>query len=371
MLFRKPDFTSRPRPATLLLTCRLLFLLNTVLIICQAEVLCQQRNPPVFNPNEMHGGIEIAPRMVRAIALRISNGEEGYNIKVLHYDQAALLTAPSGDAKLSAENIRDLVQSAQRQWEKLQRDFRIPPEQIYLIGLSDLPATYRDDIARRVLDGLGKEITFLDTESEVQLSIAGSIPRRYKSNGRWYENRSLALLLDIGNTSIRGGYQQIRQTSSGGAEYDFVTFDIPTGSESLRALIRAEAVKKPGLTMRKKIYLTGNVISALAALLYPEDLRAYVPVTIEDIIAFHRRATTDPDALLNPDLSKIPDEGTRNEARRNREAIKALFTPKTLASGAEALKAVASELNLEDRRMVYARNSYLARIMSYVRLQPD
>jgi hypothetical protein len=40
-----------------------------------------------------------------------------------------------------------------------------------------------------------------------------------------------------------------------------------------------------------------------------------------------------------------------------------------LIAGAETMKAVAGEMNLADKRLIYARHSPLARILSYLRLQ--
>jgi hypothetical protein len=380
-----------------------LFLLSILITVGGDDVRCQTSNTSNSNPTvnlaELHGGIEITPRVVRAIGLRISNGSEGDNIKVLYYDQSVPTTPFPREAKFPPEYIRDVAQSVQKMVEKLQRDYRILPEQIYVVGLSDLNVQNRDELAKEIRDKLGKEVAFLDAESEIQLGIAGTVPRRYRSNGKWFDNRSVSMLLDISNSNIRGGYQQLIQTQRGGTEYDYVTWDIPKGTTSLavevasaigpntdlqtfakraslssgsyRVLARMEAAKKPGLMTRRKVYLTGSIIWALACLLHPEDQRSYVPITMNDIDNFYRRAVTDPDALLNPDLSKITDVNVRNEARRSREAVKAVYNAKSLIAGAELLKALASELKLADRMMLYARYSYLARILSYVRLQPE
>ena len=175
-------------------------------------------------------------------------------------------------------------------------------------------------------------------------------------------------MLEIGPTSIRGGYQQLKQSNRGKTEYDYATWLLPiTGG--LKAKINQNASQYAGLMTRKKFYLTGDIVWALATLLHPEDQRPYVPLTIEDINNFYYRAINDPEALLNPDLSKITDTTSRNEARKGREAVKSIYNPKSLAAGAEALKTVASELNLAEKQLIIARNSNMARLLSYVRLQ--
>lgn len=339
-------------------------LLSLLIVICGGDVRCQKPASPSPDPKELHGGIEIALRVVRAIALRVSTSADGENFFIQGSDQIIPSTPFPREEKLTPEYIRDLAQSAQKLSERLQRDFGVPPHQIHIIGLSELGVQTRDELAREVRDKIGKEITFLDAKGETELNIAGSIPRRYPYDGKWYDNRSISLLLDIGATNVRGGYQQLRVTSRGRAEYDYVTWDIP-----IKGPLRAEAAQNPGLMTRKKVYLTGNIVWALATLIYPGDQEPYVPITIEDINKFHYRAIADPEALLNPDLSRIRDENIRNEARKGREAVKAIYTPRTLASAAEDLKTAAAELNLADKRLIFSRNSNLARLLSFVRLQ--
>jgi hypothetical protein len=340
-------------------------LLSLLSVVCGGDARCQTPAASAPDPKELHGGIEVALRSVRAIVLRVSTNAEGDNIpKILSSDQINPSTPFPKDDKPTSEYTRDLAQAIQTLSEKLQNNFRVPPNQIHLLGLSDLTGQIRDDLNREVRERLGKEITFLDAKSETELNIAGNIPRRYTLEGKVYDNRSISLLLDISSTNVRGGYQQLSMTSRGRTEYDYVTWDIP-----INGPLKAEAAQNPGLMMRKKVYLVGNIVWALAALLYPQNQGDYVPLTIEDINSFYNRAMLDPEALLNPDLSKIRDDNARKEARKGREAIKAIFTPRTLAAGAETLKLAATDLNLADKRLIFARNSNWARLLNFVRIQ--
>ena len=331
---------------------------------CGGEASCQTQALPAPDPKELHGGIEVALRSVRSIVLRVPTNSEGDNIKIVGTDQITPSTSFPKDDKPAPEYVRDLALAVQKLSEKLQNEFRVPPNQIHLVGLSDLAGQTRIDLDREVRDKLGKEITFLDAKGETELNIAGNIPRFYQFEGKRYDNRSISLLLDISATSVRGGYQQLSMTSRGRAEYDYVTWDIP-----INGPLRAEAAQNPGLMMRKKVYMVGNIVWALTALLYPQYQGDYVPLTMEDINSFYYRAMTDPEALLNPDLSRIRNESARSEARKGREAIKAIYTPRTLTAGAESLRLAATELNLADKRLIFARNSNWARILNFIRLQ--
>jgi hypothetical protein len=333
--------------------------------VCCGEAICQTSPPPDSDPKGLHGGIEIALQVVRAVALRVSTDPGGDNVPRIQGSDQIIPSIPfPGDEKLTPEYIGDLTRAVQTLSEKLQHDYRVPRNQIYLLGLSEIALQDRDELSKEVREKIGKEITFLDDKGETELNIAGNIPRRYQFEGKWYDNRSISLLLDISATNIKGGYQQLSLARGGRAQYDYVTWDMP-----LKSQLRAEASQNPGLMTRRKIYLMGNIAGALAALLYPADQQPYLQVTMVDINNFYYRAMTDPEALLNPDLSKIRDEKARNEARKWREAVKAVYTPKTLAAGAEALKTAVIELNLIDKRLIIAKNSDLARLLSFVRLQ--
>jgi len=342
-------------------------LLSLLNVVCAGDACCQTPGPPAPNPKELHGGIEVALRSVRAIVLRVPTNAEGDNVpKILSSEQINPSTPFPRDDKPTPEYISDLAQTVLKLSEKLQRDYRVPSNQIHLLGLSDLTGQTRDDLTREVQDKVGREIMFLDAKGETELNIAGNIPRQYQLDGKRYDNRSISLLLDINANNVRGGYQQLRLTSRGHTEYDYVTWDIP-----INGPLRAEYAQNPGMMMRKKVYLVGNIVWALTALLYPQNQGDYVPLSVEDINSFYYRAMTDPEALLNPDLSKIRDENARKEARKSREAIKAIYTPRTLAAGAEALKSAATELNLADKQLIFARNSNWARLVNFVRLQVE
>jgi hypothetical protein len=370
------------------------------LFACHPTIFAQQARAGKPDSRELHGGIEVAQKAVRVIALRISHEDEGYNVKILYSDSVTPSRSYPQDGKLSPDYTREVAQIIQRLSEKLQKDYLIPPGQIYLVGLSDLTPQNPDDLVKDIRNLTGKTINFLNEEAEVQLSIAGIIPRRYISNQTPYDNRGISTLIEIGHTTTKGGYQQLRRLSSGKLDYDYVTWSIPKGAitffreidkaageaidyrgfaeraeilsnSSFKNLIKIEAARKPGIMNRKKIYLIGEIVWAMITLLHPEDQRPYVPVTIGDINTFYNRAITDPESLLNPDLSKISDDQLRNEIRKNREAVKQTFSPKALIAGAELLKSLSVELNFKEKTLIYPRFSPLARILSYVRLQPE
>jgi hypothetical protein len=349
---------------------------------------------------ELYGGIEISPRVVRLIALRISDRGDGPSLKVIH---STSLPIPAGtiakEGKLTSDYIRAAAQTVLGAFRQLQQQHRVPESQIHILGLSDFSAANLDEFRDEIADKTGRPAAFVNAETETELSIAGIIPRRYRVGNKTFDNRGISMLLDVGSTSLRGGYQQIKPRTQGQPEFEFVTWSIPKGAASfaadvtaaagesadlatyarrtqnvgaaIRPLLQAQTSAKPALLNRKKIYLTGGIVWTMMVLLHPEDQSNFTTITSEDINTFYNRALLDAESLMNPDLSKIPDEASRNEMRRARDSIKQTYSPKSLIAGAELLRLLATELQFQNRTIIYPRYAWLARILSYVRLQPE
>ena len=350
---------------------------------------------------ELHGGIELSPRVVRAIALRISENDEGNNLQVLFsYSQPITTPSYAREGRLTTEYIRETALTVQKAFQQLQRQFRVPDNQIHILGLSDFAEQNLDELRNEIGEKTGKLARFINSETEMELSVAGTVPRRYRTGQKLFDNRSVSMLLDVGANSIRGSYQQLTPRAQGSPEYEFVTWSIPKGSTTLagdisravgetaditayaksaqafgppvvRNLLQPEFSKKPALLGRKRLYLTGGIVWAMMTLLHPEDQSNYASVTMDDINLFYNRAIADPESLMNPDLSKIANETSRNEIRKVRDQVKQLYSPKSLIAGATLLRLVANEMQFQNRTILYPRYAWLARLLSYVRLRPE
>lgn len=378
-----------------------LLLAGVALLLAVSPVTqAQAKRPATTDPDETLGGIEIGSKGVKAIAVRISGADEGYDVKILYAEIINTTLMQLRDGKFTPEAVRDTTAAVHRFHQRMRQEYGLQPEQIHVVVSSGVVADNPQDLIAEVSKRIGTTPIFLDIDSEVQLTIAGAIPKRYRVGRTWYDNRSISVLIDIGSGNTKGGYQQIRQVPIGRPEYDYVTWGITKGtvtfttevnkatgdatdyqtfakraqalsSASLRAPLRSEVARKPGLINRKKVYLTGGIVWAMATLLYPEDRRSFVSLTTDDINQFYNRAILNPDALLEPDLSRITNAALRQEAEREVELVRNTFTPRNLIAGAEILRAVMTEMNLTGKRLLYARFGHLAWILSYVRLQAE
>lgn len=354
------------------------------------------------NAGELYAGIEIGSKGVKATAIRVNQTDDGYSVKLIYAEVVNTTIMQLKDNKFAPDVIRDTALAVNKLMARMRDELKVPETRIHIVGSSGLRADNPQDLVKAVRDRTGKMMSFLDVETEVQLSVVGTIPQRFKTKNGWMDNRGISVLMDIGSGNTKGGYQLIRQMPTGTPDYDYVTVGIPKGTvsftneiaqavgetgdqqdfarkarqlapTSIRAELRKEMERKPGLVNRPRMYLSGGIVWAMATLLHPEDRRALVPITADDIDFFYRKVTSDPDTLqkfLNPNLSKrIADRKLRAEAEQELETVRNTFSPRNLIAGAEILKAVSSEFQLQEKRIRFARYSYLSWILSYTRLQ--
>ena len=350
--------------------------------------------------DELHGGIEVGSKGIKAIAIRVTGETDDYTVKVVYAEIINTTVVQTRNGLFTPEAIRDTANAIQQFYQRLKQDHRVPTENIHIAISSGVIGNNPQDLAAEITKRTGQTPTFLDVDTEVQLTIAGAIPKRYKLAQKWYDNRSISVLIDVGSGNTKGGYQQQRQVAVGTAGFDYVTWGIPKGTvtftneinkvagesadnktfantaitlanDSIRSPLRSEIARKPGLLNRRKVYLSGGIVWAMATLLHPEDRRSFPALTVDDINTFYSRATTNAESLLEPDLTKITNAAVRQEAEREVESVRNTFTPKNIIAGAEILRALAVEMNLTGKRIYYVRYGHLAWILSYVRLQAE
>src|SRR5262249_40279904 len=146
-----------------------------------------------------------------------------------------------------------------------------------------------------------------------------------------------AIGIPCGTTSFT---DEVNQAAGADAGINKFVISARTLSEtSIKAALRNEVKKRPGVLYRKKIYLNGVIVGAMMTLVRPEDRQPIIQITVDDINNFYQQAVSSPQALLNPSLSRIRNEGVRKEVERELEIVKSTFTPKSIIAGAAIMKA--------------------------------
>jgi hypothetical protein len=272
--------------------------------------------PPATQPGEIYAGIELTTEWVRAIALSVTRSEEESGLKLIYSENIRLALERSSDGQFTPQAAKEAAQTVLKLLTRLRRQSQAPPERVFLIGSSGLEGARSQDLVRAISEVTGKTLTLLDAETEIQLSVVGTISRLWKVGDTQIDNRNASALIEVNGDRTLGGYQLLKFPRDAAPRYDFVTMSIPHGfadADAFRQALRRERESKPGFVNRKRVYLTGSVPWAMATLLSPEDQQIFIPLTREDIEVFAESAARAPRELLNPNLSSIRDRDLRQK----------------------------------------------------------
>ncbi|MBI1913152.1 MAG: hypothetical protein HYS12_00080 [Planctomycetes bacterium] len=349
-----------------------------------------------------HGGIEIGSKGVKATVLEVSLDKQGRPLKVgkPRFNKTANTTLAvvekdqrANKDKFKEAAIKETAEEVGKFFKLMQDNFKVPPENIYVIGSSGLPAAAnKQDLVKAVEEatrdstGHGKKLLFIDQNEEVRLSIMGVLPAKDLGN---------SVFVDVGSGSTKCGYFE-QETSTSVQRLSIVRTKLEgtvsytrrvTGSmkeagkdfarqaDALREArftepLREELERRPGLANRNSVFLSGGIVWALVTVVKPETIKdQLVRITIADIEKFHQRLTKDPNVFPEPDLAAITDTKTREEAAKDVQRVRDTFTTENLLAGAEVLRGIARAFRLEQQQktIYFARNGYIAWIYAFVK----
>jgi len=333
---------------------------------------------------ELHGGIEIGAKGVKATVLDVTPHADGYELSVKS-GEAINTTLSAGIAKsgkFDDKAIDDTIAAIKTFRDRMIKDMHVPAERISIVGSSglfaavvdkpDAIATNQKLLAAAIEKGFGMKIDFIDAKREAELSIAGIMPKKFHAQ---------SVLIDIGSGNTKGGYPTEKGYATMSTPFGTVTFtekikkvegDFTANAKALRESTLRPAFKEDlkqlrDIASRKRIYLSGGIVWAACTLSHPEATSAFTPLTVKDIDALLAKIAAGAEFPV-PDLSGIADEQQRKKAESEIARIKTTFPPQQLLAGLHLLKALASEMNLEDadKRIFFARHGYLGWILAYV-----
>jgi hypothetical protein len=382
-----------------------IWLLVAMAAACGAAVRGQTASsgPARGEAAEAHAGIELDADGVRAVVIRVWQDEGSRGMALLRSEFRPISLASNDGRAFDRQKTGALISILQNLIAGFLRDFRTTAGRIHIIGSNGLWANPPAELADFIRTATGKPLVALDPAEEISLGIAGAVPRRERSGDAWVDVRNSSVFLELNNASTRGGYQILRYRPPAAATYDFASFNIPHGPQTLagevsrelgerdrllafirrinstepagmtafKAALRKAGTNSPGLLVRNRVYLSGDIVHALALSLAPEERRPYVPIVAADIEDFARRAFNDPLAVLNPSLANVRDQKLRQELREELSLLRNRLSPQAVVAGAVLLKHLSTELNLREKTLWYARHGHLGCVLAYLRLQAE
>ena len=197
----------------------------------RALALCLVLAPGLALAAEKRGGIEIGSKGVKMTVIELGE-KPGDASKVVDTGiiDTTIASGAAKTGKFSPEAIQETAAAAGVFAKKLRGDMGLKPDQIVVVGSSGLPsAENRKDLVDAVKAATGlPAMDFITTEREIDLTIAGTVPR-----AEWESSA----LVDVGSGNTKGGLF----TSDGGEEH----LSLPVGSVTLVDRVAKQAPGKP------------------------------------------------------------------------------------------------------------------------------
>jgi hypothetical protein len=321
-----------------------------------------------------YAGIEVGGKGVKAIVVEaVPGGLYKRLFAKTHNHTLSILKAGAFDK----DAMDDAVAAIKGFIKTITTQFKAPEAKIIVMGSSGLPkASNRDDFVAAVKKATGKEMRFIDDRTEVELTIAGVVPK---------EDRAKSISLDIGSGNTKGGYKP--------AGSPLVYVAVPLGTETFTQRVKKEAADKgipfaeaaaklspidlvaplskgaklmPELEKRRRVYLSGGLIWAMISLVKPAEVaRPYVKFRASDVEAFQALVVKS-DGYPSPDFGKIDDERLRKWAEKEWKNVTKVYTKANLVAGAEILSALVKSFDLKDRTLIFPRNGYVGWLAAYI-----
>jgi tetratricopeptide (TPR) repeat protein len=223
-------------------------------------------------------------------------------------------------------------------------------------------------------------IRSVTSAEEAELAVLGTVPPK---------RRFTTSLIDVGSSKTNGGY-----FVEGAKEFNAVYFPAGTKSfakqiqskkphsitefnhwaeilwkDSLKAQVKDELSRRPGLKNRAYSYLGGGVVWCIATFLYPNKVNDnYVEIKLDDVRRFRESLVTDYEKAIRPDLNSIQDENVRLNARNTINRAQNTYDQEALLAGAVWVEGLMNELNATQpsKRFFFSRYSYVGWISGYI-----
>jgi hypothetical protein len=335
---------------------------------------------------EVHGGIEIGAKGIKATVLDIAATPDGFEvaIKLADTTNTRLVAGIARTGSFDPRAVEETATAVARYVNRMKSEFQVDSDRIYVVGSSGLFSPIQDKqervqqnqqvLAEAVRMAAGASLAFIDDRREAELSIVGILPRQFQDQ---------AVLIDIGSGNTKGGYV--------GARNEIVTVSVPYGTASFAELVQkaggsfaeqaatlrdkelAPALKqqlssRPEVTARPRVYLSGGIVWATATLTHPEETRAFTPLSVKDFDDLEKCLVANPEAFPAPSLSVITDVAKRYLAAVEIQRVRKVYSPEQLLAGVQILKALADGMQFEadHKQLYFARHGYLGWILAYV-----
>jgi len=311
-----------------------------------------------------YAGIEIGSKGVKATVLVLTpRADDGYDVNepFRRSINTTIIAGVKTKGAFDPQSIEETAKAVKELQDQILANYKVDKNSLHIVGSSAVAkATNRDQLAEKVKELTGYTLGYINKDQEVLYNLVGSIPP---------DKQLKALSVDIGSGNTKIGYWD--KTGNSGK---VVAVEIPLGTVTLtdavakagddpKALLNAadrvlkdelgpklrDAMSKtPGYRNRRPVYLVGGIVWAITTMTKPGNSQDFVKLTPGDIDAFTKGIKANPEVFLNPSLANVKDAETRKWAEGQVTAVKDVFTPENMLSGAKLLKAVFTDMKIKE-----------------------
>jgi hypothetical protein len=341
---------------------------------------------------ERYGGVEIGAKGVKATAIEVDTSGDSPKLKVLELDKKTVdvtisrLKGKKFDSALVEDTslvVKDFIAA-------LKTELMVPEENIQVVASSGVPfADNIADLSAAIKTQTMKDLNRIDGIEEATLTAVALVSK---------ELRTKVLVVDVGSGNTKGG----AFLDDSGAPDQFVTLEVPFGTQTLSKEIDVKLAEKTGgnradiatevaaelvgkpLTQqvadnavfgeRSEVLFAGGSVWACVTIMKPQTaLQPFPTLSADEIKAYVALINATPGKYPEVDFSKIKDKAARTAAQKDYDRIRGttgdkppVFRPEELQAGAALLAQVSESLDFESRLVRFDRQAVTAWITARI-----
>lgn len=330
-----------------------------------------------FSQKKLYAGIEIGSKGIKMSVIDVKNIKKGnYEVVAFWTENVGIAKGISIDGKLIKEDISRAGLVVSEQIQKINSEFGVLVENIFVVGSSGVAmASNTDELRDEIKKTTNKELDFIDADTEGKMLLKGAIPPKYYKD---------SMILDIGGGNTKGGYVDDQNNYKFeffplNLEYGTITLteainktitirsqvdDINVYKEKsfyytpvLREKIKEMLNSKPLSLNKNNIYMSGGAVWAFVTLYYDKkDTDNFVSLELEDIINY--------DAILKNNFAKYENLATENKAMG--KVLKTYNQRYLISANNILISCLESIPDLKKKKIYFAKQGQIAWLVSYV-----
>lgn len=322
----------------------------------------------LYSQETSYAGIEIGAKGVKVSVIKIADLEFGEFELVKSWTRNTNITQNiTKDGTMNKADIDETSYVVLDAINQLKREHKIVPENIFVVASTSVTnAKNAMQLSNKILEISNFNIQFMTSELEAKLIAKGSIPPNN------YDN---SIVIDVGSGSSKGGFVKVDEKNN---DYKFYPFGIKFGAvslvdklnkksknfntaltdyqDSLSVMIKNQYSKIPEITNRQNVYVLGGAAWAFITLTKSQKKDAYQAFTYNELIDYRLDV-----------MYRFEKFNTNNYVSRDYEQVLKTFNKETIASGANLLYQLISNLkNPENKKYYFVRQGQLSWLLAYI-----